>query len=280
MTDLIHDPFIQSSALPLLLSLLAVGLIHTVRPGGALPAAGIGATYLAVHALVVGVPALPPPSGMGKLFWAAVAGVALGALIDAAGWRGRAGGAAVATWLAASLVWIAWPVLDSAAAAVGLAVLLAAGMGVVFGTGGAPADSPVASAAVPLALGLAVGGTALFGSSASIAQTGLALAAAAGGFLLWNWPVGRHGAGASLRIAAGIAVLLAGMLTFFTGADAAVLLLALPALLAGRLHRHLPFDRTAAGRAAAGAVLTVAAVLPALAAVAAAYALGGGSSPY
>lgn len=277
MTELLHDPFIQSSVLPLALSLLAVGVLHRLwRP---LAAAAVGVVFLAVFALVVGVPALPPPSSMGKLFWAAAAGLLLGAGLDAAGVKGRSGAAVLALWLVAALVWIALPALDGLAAAVTLAVLVAGGAAFLFGTVPAGKGGPVGGAALLLSLALAVGGAALIGSSASIAQMALALAAAAGGFLLWNWPVARHGWEQAGRAALGIAVLLAAVLALFTRADAAVLLLTLPALLAGRVRPPLP--DTPAGRAAGAAAVTVLTLMPALAAIGAAYLLSGGEpSPY
>lgn len=276
MTDLLHDPFFQSSLLPLLLSLLAVGVLHRLwRP---LAPAAVGVVFLAVFALVVGVPALPPPSSLGKLFWTAAAGLALGAGLDLAGVKGRGGVAPLALWLAASLVWIALPALDGLVAVLTLAVLVVAG--VAFVTGGpAGAPSPVPAASLALALALGVGGTALIGSSASIAQTALALAAAAGGFLLWNWPVGRHGWGLAGQAAAGVAVLLAAVLALFTQTQAEGLLLILPALLAGRVR--LPPAATPVGRAVSAAAVTVLTLLPAVAAIGAAYALNGGEpSPY
>ena len=284
MSELLQDPFVQSSALPLAVSLILVGALHLLRRP--LAAAGIAAGFLVVFAMVVGLPALPPPSSMGKLFWSSAIGLLLGVAADAAGLRGRAVSAALAVWLAASLLWIALPALDSMAAIVSVVILLAVAAWVAFARGSQThgvekAESPTAPAASLLALALAVGGTALIGSSASIAQMALALAASAGGFLLWNWPVERHGWGLSGRVATGIAVLLAGVLTLFTQAQTAVLLLALPALLAGHVSRVLPQGHGPIGRAASSAAVTVVAVLPALAAIGAAYALTGGeASPY
>lgn len=280
MSDLLHDPFVQSSVLPLLAGLLAVGVLHAAARR--LAAAGIGIAFLIIHALVVGVPDLPPPSSTGKLFWASAAGVILGAAADATGLRGRAGSALVALWLAASLAWIALPVLDSPTAGLTLLVLIAAGVWIaVTSAADNGEDGPTAPAAAVLALGLAVGGTALIGSSASVAQMALALAAATGGFLLWNWPVERHAWGVSGQAAAGLAVLLAGVLALFTQAQAPVLLLALPAALAGRVRRRLPVPVSAAGRAMVAAAVTAVAVLPALVAVGAAFLLSDAdASPY
>ncbi|KAA0587199.1 hypothetical protein J2848_006842 [Azospirillum lipoferum] len=289
MSELLQDPFVQSSVLPLLAGLILVGALHLLRRS--LAAAGIAAGFLVVFAMVIGLPALPPPSSMGKLFWASAVGLLLGAAADAAGVRGRVASAVLAVWLAASLLWIALPALDSAVAVVTLVILLGTAACVAFargsethgseGGGSEGGGSPTAPAASLLALALAVGGTALIGSSASIAQMALALAASAGAFLLWNWPVERHGWGLSGRVATGIAVLLAAVLALFTQTQAAVLLLALPALLAGHVRRFLPQGDGLIGRAASAAAVTVVAVLPALVAIGAAYALTGGeASPY
>ena len=283
MSELLQDPFVQSSVLPLLVSLILVGVLHRLRRP--LAAAGIAAGFLVVFALVIGLPALPPPSSMGKLFWASAAGLLIGVAADVAGIRGRVASAVLAVWLAASLLWIALPALDSAAAVVTLVVLLVTAACVAFARGSeeveSPAGSPMAPASTLLALALAVGGTALIGSSASIAQMALALAASAGGFLLWNWPVERHGWGLSGRVATGIAVLLAAVLALFTQTQAAVLLLALPALFAGHVRRFIPQGDGLIGRAASSAAVTVVAVLPALVAIGAAFALTGGeASPY
>lgn len=283
MSELLQDPFVQSSVLPLLVGLILVGVLHLLRRS--LAAAGIAAGFLVVFAMVIGLPALPPPSSMGKLFWASAAGLLIGVAADVAGIRGRVASAVLAVWLAASLLWIALPALDSAAAVATLVILLATAGCVAFARGSeeveSPAGSPMAPASTLLALALAVGGTALIGSSASIAQMALALAASAGGFLLWNWPVERHGWGLSGRVATGIAVLLAAVLALFTQTQAAVLLLALPALFAGHVRRFIPQGDGLIGRAASSAAVTVVAVLPALVAIGAAFALTGGeASPY
>ncbi|MCG5239379.1 hypothetical protein [Azospirillum doebereinerae] len=289
MTDLLNDPFVQSSLLPLILGAVAVGVLRLVggaRTGRLLAPAGIALAFLGLFILVVGLPAFPPPSSMGKLFWSAAGGLVLGLAADALGLKGRPVSVAVAVWLVLALGWIAGPALDSLAAAVPLLVLLAVGAWVAFG-GSAPdghspgSSSAAAPAAVLLALALAVGVTALIGSSASLAQLGLALTAATGGFLLWNWPTERHVWGASGRVALGLPLLLAAILALYTQVQAATLLLALPALAAEPLRRRLPIPDTGFGPALGTVAVTVLAVLPALVAIAAAWALSGGeASPY
>ncbi len=283
MSDLMSDPFVQSSVLPLLLGLLAVGALRLIggRVGRLWASGGIALAFLALFILVIGLPAFPPPSSMGKLFWSVAAGLLLGLAADALSLRGRAASALVGGWLLLALVWIAWPGLDSTRAFVTLAVLAAVGLWASFADSLSGADKTTAPAAVLLALALSVGVTALIGSSASIAQLGLALTAATGGFLLWNWPTERHVWGVSGRVALVLPLLIAAVLTLFTQAESATLLLALPALAAESLRRRLPIGEGRFAPALATVVVTILAVIPALVAIAAAYLLSGGeASPY
>lgn len=279
--DALNDPFLQSSVLPLLAALVVVGLLRLAGGGIAgrrLAAGGIALTFLGVYAFVIGVPAFPPPSSMGRLFWCAVAGVAVGLAADAAGVKGAKASALIGLWLLGSLAWLMLPALSSAGEALIAVPLLAAGAWVTFGRLPAGAEGPATSGAVLLALALAVGGTALVGSSASLAQAALALAAATGGFLLWNWPIERHVWGVSGRVGFGILLLLTTALAFFTQARAEVLLLAVPAFFVDRLRGRLPTPDTAVGQAMTTAAITVLAVIPAVAAIGAAYLISAAGS--
>jgi hypothetical protein len=279
--DALNDPFLQSSVLPLLAALVVVGLLRLAGGGVAgrrLAAGGIALTFLGVFAFVVGVPAFPPPSSMGRLFWCAVAGVAVGLAADAAGVKGARASTLTGVWLLGSLAWLVLPALSSAGEALIAVPLLAAGAWVTFGRLPAGAEGPATSGAVLLALALAVGGTALVGSSASLAQSALALAAATGGFLLWNWPIERHVWGVSGRVGFGILLLLTSALAFFTQARAEVLLLAVPAFFVDRLRGRLPTPDTAVGQAMTTAAITVFAVIPAVAAISAAYLISAAGS--
>lgn len=273
MNAFLADPIVQTAALPLLLSLVAVGLLAVVARR--LAVAGVGVAFVLAYLTIVGVPAFPPPSSMGKLFWTAGAGVALGIGADLAGLSARRAALVLGGWLAASLGWLVAPVISGIGGVASLALLgVAAAM--ALARGGDEGRGAAAPAAMLLSWALAVGGTALIGASASVAQLAMALAAAAGGLLLWNWPVQRHVWGAAGQAGFGIVVLLAAMLVFFTNARAEVLLAALPALFADRLVRLLPVSATRG--AFATVVLSVIAVTPALVAISLAFALSGGEA--
>lgn len=277
---LLDDLVVQTALFPLVAGAVAVGAVRAAggrSRGPRMAAAGVAAAFLAAYALIVGLPALPPPSSMGRLFWSAVAGLLIGVGADLAGLDRRRGTLLLGAWVTASLLWIALPVLPGSLDTITAAVLLLAGGWIALSRTAAESDGAVTPGVALLAAAVAVGGVALAGASASVAQLAFALAAATGGLLLWNWPVERHAWGNAGQAALGILVLLAATLTFFSSAHAEALLLVLPAFFADRLRDRLPLPRTAAGRAMGTVALTVLALVPAVAAVGLAFLLSAGS---
>ncbi len=277
---LLDDLVVQTALFPLVAGAVAVGAVRAAggrSRGPRMAAAGVAAAFLAAYALIVGLPALPPPSSMGRLFWSAVAGLVIGVGADLAGLDRRRGTLLLGAWVTASLLWIALPVLPGSLDTITAAVLLLAGGWIALSRTAAESDGAVTPGVALMAAAVAVGGVALAGASASVAQLAFALAAATGGLLLWNWPVERHAWGNAGQAALGILVLLAATLTFFSSAHAEALLLVLPAFFADRLRDRLPLPRTAAGRAMGTVALTVLALVPAVAAVGLAFLLSAGS---
>ncbi|AIB15461.1 membrane protein (plasmid) [Azospirillum argentinense] len=277
---LLDDLVVQTALFPLVVGVAAVGVVRLAggrTRGPRLAAAGVAAAFLAAYALIVGLPALPPPSSMGRLFWSAVAGLVIGVGADLAGLDRRRGTWLLGAWVTASLLWIALPVLPGSLDTITAAVLLLAGGWIALSRTAGEGEGAATPGVALLAAAVAVGGVALVGASASVAQLAFALAAATGGLLLWNWPVERHAWGNAGQAALGILVLLAATLTFFSSAHAEALLLVLPAFFADRLRDRLPLPRTAAGRAMGTVALTAIALVPAVAAVGVAFLLSAGS---
>ncbi|QCN98308.1 hypothetical protein D3093_23855 (plasmid) [Azospirillum argentinense] len=277
---LLDDLVVQTALFPLVVGVAAVGVVRLAggrTRGPRLAAAGVAAAFLAAYALIVGLPALPPPSSMGRLFWSAVAGLVIGVGADLAGLDRRRGTWLLGAWVTASLLWIALPVLPGSLDTITAAVLLLAGGWIALSRTAGEGEGAATPGVALLAAAVAVGGVALVGASASVAQLAFALAAATGGLLLWNWPVERHAWGNAGQAALGILVLLAATLTFFSSAHAEALLLVLPAFFADRLRDRLPLPRTAAGRAMGTVALTVLALVPAVAAVGVAFLLSASS---
>ncbi|MBK3801718.1 hypothetical protein GAY33_21290 [Azospirillum brasilense] len=277
---LLDDLVVQTALFPLVVGVAAVGVVRLAggrTRGPRLAAAGVATAFLAAYALIVGLPALPPPSSMGRLFWSAVAGLVIGVGADLAGLDRRRGTWLLGAWVTASLLWIALPVLPGSLDTITAAVLLLAGGWIALSRTAGEGEGAATPGVALLAAAVAVGGVALVGASASVAQLAFALAAATGGLLLWNWPVERHAWGNAGQAALGILVLLAATLTFFSSAHAEALLLVLPAFFADRLRDRLPLPRTVAGRAMGTVALTAIALVPAVAAVGVAFLLSAGS---
>ena len=143
--------------------------------GKRLAATAVGVALLVAHALTFGAPVWPALSGVEKLPLLFVLLLAGGLAIEI--WRpGRNAVAAVTVAAVVAIVlWLAWPQLGDG------------GMEMLWLLG--PAAVLALAMIVLAALGLA--GASFNAGSLTLLQAALALAAAVGGFALWNWPVPR-----------------------------------------------------------------------------------------
>jgi hypothetical protein len=168
--------------------------------GRRVAALALGLGFFAAYHLIDGIPAFPPPATKHKVFYVALAGLALGLALDLAG-LARAGGHLFAFVLPAAALW--WLRQNQIAAGpdagliATLAVLFLVSV-VVYWRQAASArgsDAPEASSAAlfppiqVLAAAAGLGGIALLGVSLTFGSVGLALAAASGGFLLASYLV-------------------------------------------------------------------------------------------
>ena len=238
MIELLQHPAAESAGLPLLLAVVLAGLIRLAGgPGRGRQMAGLAVplAFLVTWYVLFDLPPWPPRSAGQKLGYAVLLATALGLLLDVERGRPsiRTAGAVLAG--AGAAAWVAWPMLARLEA--GPAALAA---GVVGWRLARPAergtDTPVIG--LVLAVGLAV--VAMTAASAAIAQTAGAVAAALGGYLLWNWPVARFWAGGPLVLAVAAALgALATQALLFTkghpGALAPLVLVAFADAAAARL---------------------------------------------
>ena len=201
---LLHHPAVQSVVLPVLLSVLGMGLLGLLRPRWA--ALGVLPALLLGFGLLPGYH-WPAPAAAEKLPWV-VAAVACGAVLlsGLAGPDGRRqtlwqGGFALLAWLAASL-WIAGERMPATPRLVLVllgAVLLAAWAWAtrtrpVHGSpwAGASTATPGAAAAASLAAAAFVlAGLAVLGGSLLLAQLAAMLGSVSAVLALglWRWPV-------------------------------------------------------------------------------------------
>jgi hypothetical protein len=189
--DLNH-PLIESVLLPLALALaLTPSLlwIFGARWGNRLAAASIGLALLVALVLTFGVPAWPARSGMQKLPLILLLLLAGGMVIDII----KPGRIVVAlTTIAATVaiaLWLGWPQLTSGDTGMLLLLTSASLLALIclYGLVAAQPEGGNRSAMIVLAaLGLA--GASFNAGSLALFEVALALAAAVGGFALWNWP--------------------------------------------------------------------------------------------
>jgi hypothetical protein len=265
---------VQSAAVPLLAALgtmivlrLLLGTERNRLVGGVAIAVGFVAGYVAM----IGLPSFPPRGSGQKLAYIAAIGGALGFLMDLAWPRrgvlagiGALGALAAVAWLGqATLLQMQ---LDRDALVLGIAAIL----GVIFCVRlGREVDHDALAAVGIFVASLALAAIAFLGASASAAQLAGTLAAATGGYLLWNWPIPRTRFAAAALLGAGVTlVAIATQLALFTRAN--TLSLAVLSLVA--LAGLVPVGE--ARPWAAAIVRGFVAAVPAAAATAIAYSAG------
>ena len=152
----------------------------------------IGLALLASQIAVFGPPAWPAVSGPDKLPWLFTAILLGGLAVD----RLRPG-LPLAVLLSAAAVaamslWLAWPQLGRGGSALPPLLLTAAALGLAC-IGGLAATTAAGASRVSVVVmsALALAGAAFQAGSLSLMQVALSLAAASGGFALWNWPRGQ-----------------------------------------------------------------------------------------
>jgi len=269
---ILHDPIVQTAALPFVVSLVVALLIRLIGGAGrspALAAAGMVFGFAAAYGAILGAPSLEPRGATQKIIYIAIGGLAVGLLADL--WRVPRWmhWLALLLWPSVALAWLAENLLAQATRDTWL--LLAPiwiSICVVLARLRVAARRDIDCGAFLLVFCLGLGFVALLGRSAVLAQFCLALAAAIGGFLVLNWPKPRFVFGSAALVGAGgTAAALAAILALFTGVNKWALgTLTLVFLSDPLFHRLLP----SAGPLRALALTTLAA-LPALAAIAIAY---------
>jgi len=273
---LLDDPFVMSAVLAALLP-LALSAIFTGGLGAiSMRAAGcaIVIAFVIAHLAIFGMPPLPPRSSLQKIAYAAVLGLALGIALEMLGSRAPVKCIARA-WPAVIVIWLGWQQLISLEplALLRLALVYCAGA-FVLDRLLVWRDSDIVVPSMLLVAGLGACGVAFLGAAASLSQLAAALAAATGGFLLWNWPTRRHALSVAAVFGAGSALFATAAATaLFTRANDTALAMLVLVFAAGYLRDKLPLPQ---GPALRGLAFGAVALLPALAAVALAFFL---SSP-
>lgn len=198
MNELLQNPIVQSSVLPLVAGLLAGAILLPVRLGGLAAAAGFVAAVLAI-----GNFALEPLTVTRKIVLVGGAAALFGALADLAFKPTRSAGIVLGAVFAGAALWVFSSILRQKIPAE-VAILGAGLAGFAWWLVAATLSlhyDPVRAGAAGLALGLGAGFAALLGASGLLGQYGMALGAGSGAFLLLVMVIGaRVEAGASLTL--------------------------------------------------------------------------------
>jgi hypothetical protein len=238
--------------------------------------AAIGLAFLVGYVLILGAPAVWPPSATQKIFFIAIVGGIFGLSLDLSREARHVTLLAAALTPAIALAWLGWTrIVRPDWIDILTLVVIAAAAGAVltelYGRNTQPAESAVKLLIAAVALSL----VALIGTSASLAQLGGVLAAAVAGFALWVWPTPRARFAASALFGGGLVfIALTGAVALYSNASKPALGLLLPIFFADRALG--PFDTGIhkLNQALRPLLLGVIALIPAIAAVGLAHLLG------
>jgi len=239
LRDLLGNPVVQSSALPLVAGLACAALLYPLRLEGLAAFAGFLAAVAAI-----GDFGFEPLSATRKIVLTGAAAAVIGALSDFAFKPTRFSAPVLGAIFGVAALWVFATVLRQKApldAALIGAGVVALTVWLVSATVSLQLDSARAGA-TGLMLGLGTGVSAVLGASALIGQYGMALGAACGGFLLLLLALGpRVGAGHALTLAVSV---LSALLAAASVLLAQVPAVALVALALVPLAARLPLPGT------------------------------------
>jgi hypothetical protein len=239
----IAHPAVQSGILPLACAFLLTAVLRSIggkRRGTRIASGAIGAALLTSSVLVLGLPVWPAHTGMQKFFYLAAGGLLLGLALDLRGTSSHRSLLAGLLWMAVAFVWLAWPQLDRPYTLWLLAGICLAGVTIIVRVSNRP-NCDTSAPIMFLLASASLACIAFVSGSVSIAELGFALAAAFGGFLLWNWPQPRYPFAAAGLLGGGIAVLaLAFLVVLLTDATPWVLTPLLLIFFLDSLAHRLP----------------------------------------
>jgi hypothetical protein len=262
----LHHPLVASALAPLVVSLVAAGLIRAA--GGAdagrrSACAAIGIAVFVATLLILGSPSWPPVSVGQKLPYLIAVATLAGIALDAGRKRTRSTDLPAVIVSVASVAWMAWPQLvQGRVTAIAAAVVVALVMAAICMRLASLRDDGAIPLVMLVVAGLGLAGIAFVGASLALAQFGAALAAAAGGFALWNWPRARFPFGAAgLLVSAAALATLATLIVLATGARPWALVPIAAVFYADLVSGRFTPGRGATRRALAPVVLAAIAVV-------------------
>ncbi|GGK71334.1 hypothetical protein [Amphritea balenae] len=247
MENLLNNPMLQSSLLPLLISLIVAGVVgFSSAKGQRFAAIAVAISALATIIVISGL-SFPPKATSQKLPYLIMAGAIIGLLVDALnikGWSYKL----VSLIIPLGMVgWLFGARFNSMDLVGGFYLIVITLLAILTLWQGDNQRNRIDSGLKLLFISGGLGAILLIGSSAMLAQTAFGLMAAIGGLLLWNWPKFRFNIGASILFP--IVAILSAMAAqglFFTKASGIALLLLMPLLLIDLIMPRIPLLNRAA----------------------------------
>lgn len=278
---ILEDPIVLSAVLAALLPLLTAGIL-TGCIGGMIGVRSAGSAialaFVIAHLSILGWPPLPPGSSLQKIVYIALIGLFLGVALDFLIDRAPIKPVAL-IWPGVIIAWLGWQQL------LGLEVLDLARLVLVWFAGGFIFDrllafrtAEIIAPTMVLVAGIGMSAIAMIGTAASLSQLAAAVAAATGGFLLWNWPRQRYPFSIAALYGAASALFGVGAATvLFTRASSLALAILLLVFVVGSIRDRLPLtDGPVWGPISFGIIVTI----PMLLAIAVAFFVAPGSTNY
>jgi len=217
-----NHPVVQSVFLPLILGFVLTGALRLLLGrywGARLACVSISLSLLLVVFFLLGL-SWPPNTAIHKLPYLLAGSVILGVLLD---WRAQHHSLKIGTILLWPLLVLAWLAAvrlkqPELGLIVELAVLYGASVLIFWRLDRVSSDVLVPTSMV-LSAAIGLGVVAALSASLSLGQLTVALAAAVGGFMLWNWPKQRDEFGFSgIFGAAGALLILTALVLLLTDA--------------------------------------------------------------
>lgn len=259
----LSNPIVQSSILPLFLSLIvAAALGFSSAKGARIAALGVAISALLTVIVIQGF-SFPPKATSQKLPYLIAAAGFIGVIFDLLKLKGRAWQLAGIVIPLATIGWLFGSRLGSTDIP-GFIYLAATLLVSLFAYWQFESSRNQLDSGIQILLYCAgLGAILMIGSSAMLSQSAFGLMAAVGGFLLLNWPKFRFPIGAAMvfPLATALAAMTAQGL-FFTKASGLAIVLLIPVLLISYLLPKIPLLKKVSSPAIRAICLTAVGVIP------------------
>ena len=274
MEEILSEYLGRGIALPIIVAFVGTGFMRYCLGqawGNRATSSAVFIAFLVGYTLIFTWPGFPPISSMQKLAFIVLFGGVIGFVLDIFGNPKVFRSAVLVITPVLITGWLGWRQLNSFEPTdlVTLAVMAAIGIIIFYNLASTNGEH---SSPTIMALVAAVGasGVALLGASGSIAQQFGIMAAALGGFLLWNWPVSRYAFGLAAVLGAGGGIVaLAVSMALFTDSNRIAVAVLMLAFLARPVAEKLPLAKS---KGIGPIVLGLTSAVPAAIAVAIAFA--------